>query len=470
MSILRGGSLLFLARVASQAISFGAIVVFTQTLSQAEIGIYFLFHAFLYMVGEFSDLGVRGALEKRVSEEPSASGVLTSALGIKLVIIGLTSLGALALGGYIESYLGKALVVHFVVALAGKELFGSMVHLLRAEHKLQSAALMEFGQRALWAGFSLVFIERGYNSEGLVLGLILSYFLMAAVGGVLRSTALSVPTRSDVSSIFEYSKYNSIANVGGYVYKGADTLLIGFFLTQADVASYEVVWRLVGMIALLSTIVGSSIFPYISSWHSDGDYEEIERTVRVALLASLFFVIPALAGVAIFGKEILTIAFGSEYAGAWLVFVVLSAEKLSEGVSIILRRCLQAIDRPGPVARAVIYSTVVNVLLNIVLIQAAGLLGAAIATTTASVLATVLYYMFLQSEIAVRVPVRKVAWLVVSAIVMTVALLAVDSFVDVQSFYELVTVVLFAVVTYVAATVVNVELREDIRDALSKVL
>jgi O-antigen/teichoic acid export membrane protein len=264
---------------------------------------------------------------------------------------------------------------------------------------------------------------------------------------------------ASVRSLLSYTKYNVIPALGVQVHNWTDVLIIGLILTQADVGSYEVAWRVAAITLLFPNALGVSLLPQASALSARGDRERVGRLISNALFPSVALVIPAVFGTLVFAESILGLLFGPEYAAAALVLIVLVAGKVPEAVQVVVGRVLLGIDRPDLVARATVVAAVLNVGLNVVLIPRYGLVGAAVATTLAFTVGMVQRSWYLRTEVAYRLPIANVLRVTAVSAVMGGVLVGVQSVVAVTDVLGLVGVVLVGVTTFAAGVLVVPSLR-----------
>jgi O-antigen/teichoic acid export membrane protein len=246
-----------------------------------------------------------------------------------------------------------------------------------------------------------------------------------------------------------------------------DILIIGLFLTTADVGAYEVAWRVTAVVILGSTAIAHTIFPQVSRWDADEAVDRIERLVPRAITPSLLVAVPSFFGTILFSREILTFVFDAEYAAAWLVLTLLMGEKIFQSIHVVTGRSLKAIDHPELAARAAVAAITTNLVLNLVLVWQYGLVGAAVATVVSFGLNTVLCIRYLSRFLTVRLPWTDLRWISVASVVMAVVLAGIESVFAVDTLLRLVCVILVGAVVYGCVLLVSPSLRERAVRSLS---
>lgn len=380
MKLVKTAASVFSLQIISTVSQALGLVYFAQELGANQLGVFVLFQALLTMFRFVANAGVDQALEKRISEGDSEN-VVGSSILIKGVIIILIAALVVATRGYLNEYMGSSLALLLLAVLIPQQLARVVLKTLRGELRVREATVLKMLRNVLFIGCGSALVYLGEEVYGLIVALIVSWSIVFILGTFKITTSLGLPTTDAVQSLITYSKYNLVASViGGYMYNWLDTVVIGLFLTQSHVAAYEVAWRIAGVVMLLSRSIASTIFPQVSDWDVKDKQEKISNILPSAVTGSLLLVFPAIIGGAILNTELLQYLFGPEFVIASSVLIVLLAAKIPEGAHAIFGQVLLGVDRPDLVARAVSAFIVINVVLNVVLINAIGLVGAAIAT------------------------------------------------------------------------------------------
>jgi O-antigen/teichoic acid export membrane protein len=469
MNIARASLKLFSANIGSAVIQFLAIAYFARELGAATIGVYFLFEALLGLLTIPADFGLRGAVEKRISEGRSEKRYLSCALLLKIAPVSFIFLLILFLGPAINSYLGADASVFLAVALVLQESALLSEAVLKGEHRVGETASLRITRYVIWAIAGIAFVFFGYGAKGLIYAMLIGLFSMSIYGWLKVDTRFGRPSKGHATSLLNYGKYNVVSSIGGYVYNWMDVAIIGFFLTQSYVGAYEVAWKVSAVVVLLSRSIAAAVFPKISGLHAGGDRKKIEDLLPKALVPSLAFVIPSFIGGAIFSKQLLRYVFGGEYVIAWLVLIILLINSISESFQVVVGKSLQAVDRPNLAAKATLVTIFLNLALNIILIQQFGIIGAATATTVSSIIGILLHTIYLSDIISVEIPVRELAECAIASACMGVVLIATTHWVAVDSLLTLSLLVFQGAIFYMIFVFLMPNLRTRIvQDGLQR--
>lgn len=249
--------------------------------------------------------------------------------------------------------------------------------------------IKDFGQ----SGSALLFVVIAGYVSGTVRGAILGYVLSLTIGSFLalfflvRQGGFSGISRPEFKTreIFVYSLPLTLAAAAQYLTNWTDILMLGAFVQPDAVGTYQVSYQTAMVLGFVLTAVGM-IFPSVASdLYSAGDKQRLQRLYSGITKWVLYISAFGYLFLFFYGERILSI-FGPEFtAGRPLLLII--------GISIVLSTAvgpagflLMMTDYERVEMANTFIASLVNVLLNYLLIQQYGILGAAIATGFSSVL------------------------------------------------------------------------------------
>ena len=119
------------------------------------------------------------------------------------------------------------------------------------------------------------------------------------------------------------------------------------------------------------------LYPYIAS---SGSVEAKSITAK-ALRLNLFINLIAILGLVFFGYYLIIFLFGAEFEKSYLIFLILTPGLLIDSFSRNITSWLKGIGKPEIISKIVLFSLVLNIILNIFLIPYFGITGAAISSS-----------------------------------------------------------------------------------------
>jgi O-antigen/teichoic acid export membrane protein len=468
MHLFRTSMHVFSARAVQALVFILGYALFARLLGAEQFGVFVLFIALISVLEVFVDLGIDLAVEKRISEYETgniASEILTTAFVSKTVAILFLGLGMVMFARPINVYVG-ANVVPFLVAVLFLQQFGALLmSALRGERAVSTAEYVDLGRVVLFVLAGVLLIQLGYGVFGIIYGYIIVWIVICSLAYSLLSTGFGRATTRAFRSLFDFSKYNVVASsVLIASYSWTDVLIIGYILTQAHVAAYEVAWQIAGSLVIVSRAVSTALFPQLSWWASQERYDRIEGIIPDAVTWSTFLIIPGVVGASIVGFEMLSLFFGSEFTIASGALVLILLGRIPESINQIFGTILLATDHPSLVARSALVFIALNLSLNIVLITYFGLVGAAVATGVSFTVFMLMNTYYLSRYVSMSINGVELIAAVLAAGIMGLTLWAMLQWIAVDSIPALLSVILLTVIVYFILLLLTPPYRDKILD------
>jgi len=463
-------SKVFIANVIENVVGFLALAFFARELGPAEFGIFVLFQTVLNILSVPADIGIQGAITKRVSEGSDPDIIFSVSSSIKLILILIASVFILLFSSQIDNYIGGGYHLWLLVALVAKGMYFIAQKILQGKVQIGRFAGMRISRILLYALAGLIFTILGFGANGLIIALIISFGIMGLIGLITLNLNFVAPEIETAKSLLSYGKYNMISHIGGLAYSWTDTIIMGFYLSSFYVGIYEIAWRISHVSLIFSLALGTTIFPVISKYVSDGKISEVEEVVRKGSFLSISIVVPAFFGALAIPEAILSVVFGEEYAIGATVLILLMFEKVFQGLHIVLNRALHGFDLPDISAKITLITILINILLNLILINYYGFVGAAAATVVSFILNTVFTAYHLSKIISISIPIKPTLWCMLSSVLMYVAISSYKSHYRVDSIVALTIVVGGGIIIYMSLALLSASVRKEIRDISKSVV
>jgi O-antigen/teichoic acid export membrane protein len=151
-------------------------------------------------------------------------------------------------------------------------------------------------------------------------------------------------SRAHARELLGFSSSVFLANLGGFVNRRADTLLMGLFFGPLAVGLYRIADRIVDLVLEFTMRpIGVIALPHFSRLQSDpeGLRDGVEKCLRLTLLAA----VPALAVVAATSDEVVGL-FGEEWSAAAAVLPLLCVVGVVKGLVFFTGPLLFAVAKP----------------------------------------------------------------------------------------------------------------------------
>jgi O-antigen/teichoic acid export membrane protein len=407
--IARGGSLNLLGAVLGQAAVFGVLLLLARVLGIQQVGRYAQAYATLTLLGLLALSGFRAGVTRFVAvhladEDPAA---VRGTVRLALLVSG----GAAALLGVLLAVAAPWLAerLHDPALTGGLRLMALALPAMTVTEAALAATRGWRSQRAftligqiyeplcrlvltavlLAAGAGLTgafwaIVVAGWSATGLAL---------LALRRRLRALAVLLPApgppdgaenptpQKAVSyqprQLFSFSTVSWVSSLSSTGLIWLDTLLLGFF-ANPDIGLYNVATRLVTVAVFVLAPLNAAFGPYLAHLYHQGRLDEVRSSYRAVTGWVVRLSLPAFAALLAFPDELLRL-FGDAFTAGATVTVILAVGQL---VNAATGPCGTVLTMSGRVALNMadnLAALILNVLLNLWLIPAYGITGAAVA-------------------------------------------------------------------------------------------
>jgi len=400
------------------ALGLVSTMYFAHVLGPAVLGAYFLFLAYFGIFNIIGDGGLGGAAVKRISEGRDQNEFFGAFLLLRIGLLAVSVAVLLALRPFLvdltssEVYLWLllALVVSVIATWSSYGVYGSgKVGIHQISGLFNNTARIIVQVVAVFLGFGAAGLMGGFVA-GMIAGSLLNLRFLE-----LRPARFG---RRHVASLLAFSFWIFLSSGGIVIFTYADTVLIGYFLTEADVGIYRVAFLLTSVATFTATSLHITLFPRISHWGAHSDLRSVETALARAFTYSLLLAVPVCFGGWILGDRILYFFYGASFVSGAPALNILLAMQVAHVFMYLQTMSLNALDRPRVSFQVTAVASVINIALNLILIPAVGIVGAAVATLATMVVNAGLAYRSLSRILPVRIERSAVGHILLAASVM----------------------------------------------------
>lgn len=202
---------------------------------------------------------------------------------------------------------------------------------------------------------------------------------------LLRRTIVKISSKQnpsyDISNWLPSILPFLLINATYVIYNQTDALMLGAIRGTADVGIYFVVNRLSELILFIVIAVNTSLQPDIANLYANGNKVQLQKLVTKGSRINMLISLPIALVLMAFGRYILMI-FGTEFIIGYAALILSCLGKLFIVFTGLTGVILGMTGSERFIAMAVGISSVINVILNYILIGQLGIVGASIATVT----------------------------------------------------------------------------------------
>lgn len=462
--IQRQTLLTFGSLIAVTGIGYVSTFYFARYLGPAVLGSFFLFLAYYGIFDLIGDGGFGGAAIKRISEGKSQNEYYSAYIILRLILLCLSILVFIIISPVLSGIQENGLLIWLVVALIAGTVYSIISGNLYGTAQVGILQVSNLVNTIVKNLVQIVAVFIGFGIGGLVFGFIAG--MMASVALNIKYLRLTFTRcdRSHFQSLLSFSIWTFLSSGGALIFTYADTILIGQFMTEADVGIYRIAFQLASVASFMAIAFHTVLYPRISQWHAENTNTKIEQALIRSFTYSLFFAIPITAGGILLADKLLYYIYSASFEAGAEVLAILLFVQIANIFLYLQTMCLNAMDRPRVSFNITAISAILNILLNIVLIPLMGISGAAIASLLTMSMNAVLAYVMLRSSLKVRIDLLSTFNIVISALGMAVFLVLYMYVFPIRSFVGLGLAIGIGAVLYFAIVLkIDRSIRSDLK-------
>lgn len=367
-------------QIALTFIGFLSTMYFAHAVGASVLGGYFLFLAYLSIISLIADGGFGEAAIKRISEGEEQDAYFSAYFALRSIFVTVVVVGLIALRGYFVDINDAGTFIWLLLALIVGLLWGGIQSAIHGCKKIGISATAVFINNVSRIIIQVIAVFLGYGVAGLAGGYIVGMFVGFIVQ--LRFFDLHFVRFSwmHIKSLSTFSLWVFLISSGGIVFSTADTVMIGYFLSNADVGVYRVVLQFTFIATFTTVALRSTLYPRVSHWGKTGDTGLIEESLSRAFTYSLILAIPMFVGGFLLGDKLLYHFYGAEFGEGYMTMIVLFIVQIVNIFCSLFTAYLIALDYLKDLLKITVAAVAANIVLNTSLIPLMGILGAAIAT------------------------------------------------------------------------------------------
>jgi O-antigen/teichoic acid export membrane protein len=397
----RGAGALGAQNIASVLLALVFFMVFARMVSKAEMGAYgavYLILSVLIIVGNFG-LGFAASHflpfyhgRNETSKMLSASKrilLLSTILGVVLLAVSLILadfFSLLLLGTMKYGFLFRITAVAVFAGVLGFTFDG----FLRGLQKFNRLALYRLLSQALRVGASIGLLLLGFGVAAVFIGWIFFYLALSILAAILTIKILLEIRRknSDLNvvdnpfpfkAIFGFSLPMMVFQLVTYLFDSIDRYVVLGLLGTEPLGVYTVVMTAVSSIMMILVMpLLSTLIPSMSEVYGRAGAEKLSEVFRLSSRYISLIFIPACFGFAVLSPLAIRILAGSAYVEAALPLAIVSIGMGPYGFSAALLSSLTALGKTLRVALAVLFASLIEFMLCLLLVPWSGVVGAAL--------------------------------------------------------------------------------------------
>lgn len=256
-------------------------------------------------------------------------------------------------------------------------------------------------------------LSREMGLEGIYLAQIIgnSFAFVILLGYTIKNSRLYFD-REVFKSMNAYGFPLYLANLAAILLTVVDRFSLNSMAVLKSVALYTLAFKITSVLKLV--IVDSIKMAIGPMLLKKMDSPDVKRFYSKALLYSSYVLMISIIGVSLFSYEIIKLISNSkEYWEAVIIVPVLSMSILFVNMKDVIIYGLHVAKKTRIIGSIVVFSTIMSLLFNIMLIPLWGITGAAIATLLSQIIYWLTCYYYSQKTFYVNYEIRKIILIVI---------------------------------------------------------
>ncbi len=270
---------------------------------------------------------------------------------------------------------------------------GAMRGAFQGVYKMELVVVSRAVEQVFMIGMAVVLVSIGFYAAGAVLGTAFGFIASSAVSLILLkkyvwalfpkpSTKISLKDELILlKTLLVFSIPVAITALSEMAIYDVGPLVIGRYLPAHDAGYYTTADPIARLPLIISLSVAAVILPAASEAASLKDHKLLENYITQSYRYVLLLVLPLCVGIAAFAQPLLGLLFGQDYILGAPALSILVVGMTFYTLFMVSSSIVQGIGHPRLPMIILIIGTVINIVLNFLMVPVYGIIGAAIATT-----------------------------------------------------------------------------------------
>lgn len=448
-AVRRQSIVTFLSQIALTGIGFFSTVYFAHAVGAGVLGAYFLFITYYSIIGLVTDGGFGGAAIKRISEGDEPDAFFSAYFVLRSLFVILVVIALVVFRNYFVDLNSAGVYSWFILSVVASIFLGAIQIGIQGCGKMGVSAVCGLVNDVTRIIVQIIAVFFGFELAGMAGGFVAGLLISTILGFHFFDLHFVRFSWRHVKSLSIFSFWLFLTSSGSMVYSFSDTILIGYFLSNADVGVYRIVMQFTSFSIIISSVLRGVLWPKVSYWGKIGEVGFIEESLSRAFTYSLLLAVPIFAGGVLLGDKLLYFLYGQEFSSGYMTLIVLLIVQVMNVFQFFLTMYLGALDRQKDAFKVTILPVILNIILNIIFIPRIGVVGAAIATLITMILNALLAQQKLSDVMNIKIEYNDLLNILKASFVMFLFVGMFRMFVPISNIWLLATPIVVGMILYV---------------------
>ncbi len=208
--------------------------------------------------------------------------------------------------------------------------------------------------------------------------------------------------------VFSYGILIALTSFGWVIITQTDILMLTYFTTTYEVGLYAIALPISLLLLFVMRPINIVFAPLVAKYAVEKKEKELSQTIATAYKYAFILLLPVVLCFVMFPDMIISILFSQEYSTAARALQILACGTLFYAFSLFNSIIFNGLGKAKIMAKVVAIISVVNIILNAILIPIYSIAGAAIATSVSYVLLFIISTMYEMRYITMEFPI--ISW------------------------------------------------------------
>lgn len=249
-----------------------------------------------------------------------------------------------------------------------------------------------------------------------------------------------------IRELFSYSWPLTLFALISFFFYWIDSFVIGYFKDAATVGIYNAAVPIASFLIFVPTLFIQLFFPLITKEFGKGNLSVIRELSKQVTKWTLILNLPLFAIMILFPGAFLNILFGPEYIVAKNSLVFLAIGSFFSSIFYLSNNLVSIAGKSKLILANIIFVSILNFILGIILIQDYGINGVAFATMLCNIILTLILFFEVKYYTSLIPLKRKMFGILFSAAVSTIVLIYLRQFFSINLFNILIQLFFFTLI------------------------
>ena len=406
MSIAKNTTFMTLASIMQKVVAFVYFTIIARYIGVEETGKYFFALSFTTVFVIFIDLGFTNVLIRELSRvKEKIQEYFSTVLAFKMILGVFVYIVCVSL----VHFLGYEPEVANLVYLSAITMLFDTLHLtvygtMRSLGNLKYEAIGIVGSQTLTLILGTTFLFFHFSLIWLIAAFTIPSFcnLLYASFVLSKKFHISFLPRFSKKTFLHLGKIAipfALSAIFARLYSYMDTLLLKEFAGNMAVGWYSIPYKITFAFQFIPLALLAAMYPKFSEYFIH-DKKKLALIFEQSIKYLLIVAFPIAIGIALLAPDIILTVYTDEYKNSILPLQILIVSLIFSYVSFPLSSFLNACNRQVTQTYIIGTVTLINIILNLILIPKFGATGAAFAALIGNFLLALLGFIFVQKVIA----------------------------------------------------------------------